>query len=399
MVGVAGIAFLPLLPQLWRGFELTRVAWNSGALPSFFRLGLESFYRAHSSHWDLWFAVVLVCCAAGLYAAARRAGWQTVAWLAAWGIGIPLAAFLARERFPFFTTRYLVFTIPAAVLLLGLGLASSPARWAGAAALGIMSLAPWQPFDLRPSYSDFPPLRDLMRFMADEFRPGDRLVVDPALAPQVVSLEWLYYKSLYFAQGDLRPSDPDGLLDRRVWYLYRQGGEDPALSRIVRSGRVQTASWGAWYLHAALFEAPPSDIGIAYGSALRFLGADVDRLLDVHAGDLLPARLWWAADQRTPGRPTVRIELRAADGRLVARFVDPPPAPGAEPLPGLLLPGAITLDARYIRIPYHLDDGMYTLELVIPLPGESAPSSPGSSSQVDRTIEIDRFHLVSFATW
>ncbi len=316
-----------------------------------------------------------------------------------WAVGIPLAAFLGRERFGFYTTRYLVFTLPAAALLLGVGLASSPARWIGVGALGIMALAPWQPFDHRPSYADFPPLRDFMRAMAHDFHPGDRLVVDPSLAAQVNSPEWIYYKSLYFEQGDFRVMESNESPARRVWYLYRQGGEDPLVGASVRDGRVQRMSWGAWYLHAALFEAPPSDLGAAFGPALRFLGADVDRLPDVHAGDVLPVRLWWGADLAAAADFPVTLELCASNGAVVARFPDPPYAAGAGPRPARINPGEIMLDPRQIQIPYHLNDGMYTLRLVLPQPGGEAASSPGPSSQGDAILVIDVFHLASFATW
>jgi hypothetical protein len=146
-------------------------------------------------------------------------------------------------------------------LLLGIGLASLPRRWIGVGLLGVMALAPWRPFDHRPSYSDLPPLRDFMRLMAREFRAGDRLVVDPLLAAQVDSMEWFYYKSVYFPQGDFGLMDAEDFAGRRLWYLYRQGGEDAATRNMVRSGRVQQTSWGPWYMHVALLEAPASDLG------------------------------------------------------------------------------------------------------------------------------------------
>jgi uncharacterized membrane protein len=80
LLGITGIAFLPLLPQAWRGFQVTTAGGSEGPLPSYFRLGLESLYRAHSAHWDLWFAGVLICCALGLRSAARGIGWPPLAW-------------------------------------------------------------------------------------------------------------------------------------------------------------------------------------------------------------------------------------------------------------------------------------------------------------------------------
>ncbi len=399
LIGLAGLGFLPLLPQVWRGFQLASAAANAGPLPSLFRHGLDSFYRAYSAHWDLGFAVVLIGCAFGLRSAARRLGWQTSAWLLAWGVGIPLAAFVARDRFAFFTTRYLAFTLPAAFLLLGAGLAFLPRRWIGFGLLGILALAPWQPFDHRPSYVDFPPVRDFMRAMAHDFRPGDRLIVDPALVAQVDSMEWSYYQSVYFPQGDFRLSEAEDFGARRLWYLHRQGSEDAELSRLIRGGRVQRASWGPWYLHAALLESPPSDLGTPFGPALRFLGADVDRPRDVHAGDVLPVRLWWAADLPTSTGFTVTLELRASDGTVVARLVDPPRPQDAPLLPGLLDPGGFLLDPREFQVPYHHEDGMYTLRLVLPSQGGGSAPASGQATRGEDTLVIDTFHLASFATW
>jgi hypothetical protein len=79
LCALTGIAFLPLLPQAWRGFELARASASAGPLPSLYRLGLDR-YRAYSAQWNLWFAVswLLVL---GLRSAARRIGWKTLAWL------------------------------------------------------------------------------------------------------------------------------------------------------------------------------------------------------------------------------------------------------------------------------------------------------------------------------
>ena len=95
LLALAGIAFLPLASQLWRGFELTTAVATAGSLLPLFRRGLDSFYQAYSAHWDLWFAVVLAFCLVGLVASSRRLGWRTTGWLLGWGIGIPLGAYAA----------------------------------------------------------------------------------------------------------------------------------------------------------------------------------------------------------------------------------------------------------------------------------------------------------------
>lgn len=399
LLGLAAIAFVPLAPQLWRGFGLASAAGEDGPLPSFFQHGLDSLYQAYSSHWDLCFAIVLACCAVGMYMGTRRLGWRTTGWLVAWGVGIPLGAYTVRAQFGFFTPRYLAFTIPPAVLLLGVGLAGFPKRWVGVGVLGIMALAPWRPFDFRPSYSDFPPFKDFMRTMAADFQPGDRLVVDPGLAKLTDSLEWSYYKSVYFPQGDFRLTETNPPEERRIWYLSRQGGEDPVTRLSVAGGRVQRSSWGPWYLHASLFEGPPDPIGTPFGEELRFLGADVERLSDVHAGDLVPVQLWWTTDVWLATNYSVTLEIDDLAGKLVAQLGGN--LRTGDTLPPLVLskPGEIIRYPLQIQIPYHLDDGMYTLQVAVTHRGDGDRLTPGTRSTEDNTVVIDRFHLASFATW
>ncbi len=398
-IAVAAIAFIPLVPQAWRAFNLTSAARMAQPLPQIYRLGLDTFYRTYSAHWDLWFAIVLAFAAIGLVRSATRLGWQTAGWLIAWGIGVPLVAYAVREHFAFFLPRYLVFTLPPSLLVLGVGLGGIPKRWIGFGLLAVLALAPWQPFDFRPSYADAPPVRDLMREMAQAYRPGDRLVVDPRLSPLASSLEWAYYKSIYLPQADLRLDEQGTPVERRVWYLYRQGTEDPDVEESVRLGRVPRTSWGPWYLHASLFEAPPSDTGTPFGRALRFLGADVDRLTEVHAGDTLPIRLWWVADIPTTTDFSVDLEICDAGGRILAHTAGSPVGQAGAPAPGTLRPGEILLDTRSLQVPYHLTDGLYSLQISVGPAGDSLPLPAGGDSLSIERLMIDQFHIISFAEW
>lgn len=399
LIGLAMPGLVPLLSQGWRAFELTTAARQVQPIPSIYRLGLDSFYHAYSAHWDLWFAIVLACCLFGLGRGARVLGWQMTGWLLTWAVGIPIAAYIVREHLVFFAPRYLVFTVPPAVLLLGIGLSGLPKRWIGYGALAILALAPWRPFDFRPSYPDFPPIKDFMRIMANDFQPGDRLVVDPRLAALTNSLEWSYYKSVYFPQGDFRLTEANPPEERRVWYLSRQGSEDPVTKLSAIGGRVQRSSWGPWYLHASLFEGPPDAIGTPFGEELRFLGADVDRLPEVHAGDLVPMRLWWTTDVALATSYSLSLELHDSGGKLIAPLVGHPLLMGTMPSLVLSEPGEIILVPLQVQIPFHLNDGMYTLQVAVTRWGDSSRLIPGTQSTDDRTVVIDRFHLASFATW
>jgi len=398
---LTGVAFLPLLPQFLRGVNLRSTVGDNGSLPSYFLYGFDSFYRAYSAHWDIWFAVLLGLVGLGLLWAVRRFGWLTLLWLLIWGVGIPLAAYIEREHFAAFTTRYLSFTMPAAFLLIGAGLAALPRRTylIGAATLLILALAPWQPFDHRPKYSDYVPTRDFMREMARAFQPGDYLVVDPSLQNQVDSLEWWYYKTLYFPSGNFQIAPDGAKAGRRVWYLVRQGSDHSAIAASVQQGRLMRSFWGPWYFIATLYEAPPLAQGIRFGDTMRFRGADVVRTPVVHAGDTLDVTLWWSTDEALKLNYSISMQLLDSSGRLITQVDRPPQGDGTPEQISTWQPNMLYLDHRRIEIPYHLADGQYRIELIVYQYWDNVRLMPETGASPDRTLTIDQFHLLSYAVW
>jgi hypothetical protein len=399
LVGAGAVLFSPLLPQFVHAFQLRNAVAASGPLPGYFRLGFDSFIRAYSAHWHFAFAAVLLAVAAGMARAVRQLGWRTPLWLAIWAVGLPLAAFAARDRAAFFTARHLAFSIPATFVLVGAGLSSLPWRWIGVGLLGLLAFAPWQPFDFRPAYTDFPPVRDFLRAMARSYQPGDRLVVDPSLAAHVASMEWEYYRPLYLPAAEPMTTASGPSVDRRVWYLVRGGSGDPELRASLASGRAERLTWGPWYLHATLFEAPPDVHPTRFDNGLVFYGADIDRTPTVHAGDILQLTLWWSSDRPVPTETIAWLSMRNPGGSIVVEAGAPTRTMASLEDIEEWTPQRLYLDVRRLRIPFGLKDGTYTLELAL---RDSTGQTQLGTSEIGGTIGpliLDSFHLYSAAFW
>ncbi len=366
VMGAVGMAFLPLLPQFIDSYRLRSSGLRSGDLPSYFLKGWESIYRAYSAHQDTWFALVLIASEIGLafwIARRRERAVPTLLWLIVWGVGIPVFAYLTRTTTGLFTTRYLSFTVPGALLLLGIGLASLPRRvWLAGVALVMVSLVfPWQPFDHRPIYSDAPPVRDFMREMAKRMRAGDVLVVDPSIDHQ--DYAWWYYEPLYMPGGILRAKD--GRQGERVWYLTREGSEDLNLRATVERGRIKTEFWGPWYFIASLYEGPPLDTGISVGGLFTFRGSEISTGRHYMPGDRLTVETWWSVENRPPLDYSFGVFLINPGGVVVADSQSGPLGPNVPSQSSVWQPGRVYRDERTLEIPYCLAPGQYQVRLAV----------------------------------
>jgi hypothetical protein len=387
---MAGIAWLPLAGQFWSAFLTHVSAGLAGEAGDVFRSQFDELVRAYTGAETLWLVPVAALVLAGLGRSRPQVGWRPIVWLSLWGIGLPLLALLAREQTLFFNPRHLAFTLPASLLVFGLGIASLPWRAVTVAVVSLMLLAPWRPFDFRPAYSDAPPVRDLMRFFSQEFHAGDRLVIDPGLATIARSLEWEYYKGLYLPAADMRLEESGPLTDRRVWFLRRQGGEDKLLFDEVTIGREQMGSWGPWYLHASLHVAPPEDLGLPVGYDFRFLGADVRRQAVVHAGDRLPIVLWWTTDTPGPANRMYSLVLRRQADQETFLLLDSAWIGSSQDATDTLQPTQLLVDTLSAEIPYGMGPGGFVLLIEVHSAGDEL-SQPGAVE-----LEVDQFDL---ATW
>ena len=372
IMAVTGLLQLPLLPQIWDLIQYRRSAHVDDPDPNIFLRGPELWYRAFSAHQDTLWAVILGLALVGLglwlWRQRTRAAWGTAIWLAAWGLGIPLIAYAFRSELLMYTTRYLTFTIPAMMLLIGIGLARLP-RWgpiAGACLLLVFVGLPWRAFDYRRSYSDSPPVRDLVRELADRFEHGDVLLADPNLWTMEEPFDWWYYEDLYFPLGEIPRVDSVDDAGSRLWYLVRQGDETPGLADELNRERIDTEFWGPWYFIVTLYEGPTLTPGVRLGeSAIHFRGHALPSGAMLHPGDTLTVETWWSVDGAVERDYSIGLHLIDSDGRLIAQADSGPVGPYTPGATSAWQPGDIYRDDRSLTIPWCVEDKTLDLRLTV----------------------------------
>ncbi len=412
IMAATGVAFLPLLPQFLDFTRLRSAAaakTNLDTLPRFFHEGLAPVYRAYSSRQDVLCALILVAALLGLGRAAWRGGRQmraSIVWLLLWGVGFPLLVYLTRFETIAFSTRYLNTTGPAVFLLMGIGIAQlpRPGRSLGAALLLALALAPLQPFEYRISYEYSPPVRDMVRALAEKFKPGDVLVVDPGCECGPPSMAWNYYEALYFPGGHIPLAADGSEAGRSIWYLVRKGREDADIQASVARGRVETANfWGPWYFIATRYAAPPRTPGYTLGEdGLHFRGATVTPGSGPYvAGDVISVESWWSTDAPLPLDYSIGLYLMNPNtGAMLAQNSSGPAGPEAPPQTSGWEPGALYRDVRSIQIPWHIKMGDYQIWLAVYhwADGERL-APPPEAEQSQNSLILQAFRVESWGNY
>ncbi len=404
VMGVSGLSFVPLVPQFLRASEVRTAALEHGVSSAFIHTP-RIFYQAYGTHRDVVFGLVLALTVIGLARAARRrALWGTLIALGVWSVAVLLFAYFTRERLGLFNLRYLAFVLPAAFLLIGIGLAQweERVRWGSVALLAWIALAPWHPFDMRPRYSDDLPVRDLMRALAERFGPDDVLVIDPNFG-ESLRWGWWYYEPLYFPRGPV-PIAPNGTdAGPRVWHLVRQGNVDEQVLHTVETGRIFTEFWGPWYFIASLYEGPPLAEGVLLEGSVRYRGGALTTGTLYRPGDTLTAQTWWDVNAQPSRDYSLGLYVVDASGRTVAQTDGGPRGPYAGERTAAWLPERVYRDERRVQLPEDLPPGDYAVRVAIYRweDGERlCPVPPVASASPltwqDCAVELARVNVASF---
>lgn len=173
--------------------------------------------------------------ALGACAAVRRAPWRGLV-LLGWTVLPLLLAYLASLRQPVFMERYFLFVVPPYLLLLAWGVAA-PLDWQvprlakaallslGLAVVLVPSVIALQHYYSDPADAKSPDWRGLVRYLRQEFRPGDVVVQnmpDPALT---YYLQGTLPFTVQPSSAPIRPERTDQELIQltrtysRVWFL------------------------------------------------------------------------------------------------------------------------------------------------------------------------------------
>jgi hypothetical protein len=372
VMAATGVLMAPLLPQLWDLYQYRRGVHVENPDPNIFMRGPEEWYQAYSGHQDTLWAVILLLASVGvglwLWRQRDRATWGTAICLVSWGLGIPLGAYAFREELLMYTARYLTFTIPAFMLLIGIGLARLP-RWGtvvGACLLLVFLTLPWRPFDFRRRYTNSPPVRDLVRELAVRFEPGDVLLVDPRLRTMEEPFDWWYYEGLYFPWGRIPRVNSVDKAGPRLWYLVRQGKETPGLADELNHERIATEFWGPWYFIVTLYEGPPLTPGVRMGeSAIHFRGQTLPTGTLYHPNDTLTVETWWSVDGPVERDYSIGLHLIDSSGNLIAQTDSGPTGSYTPGATSAWQPGQIYRDDRSLKIPQCIEDRTLDLQLVV----------------------------------
>ncbi|MFN8419936.1 MAG: glycosyltransferase family 39 protein [Anaerolineae bacterium] len=383
----------PLIPQFILSFQVRGMF--GGTLPGYFFFPLETQFRAYSAQEDWLFGGIVLLTVIGIATAliSRKLSWQTILWLGGWGVLIPILAYLLRERLTLWTTRYLTFTAIPVFILIGVGVASlrwQALRLIGAAGVIVLAAVPWKPYDHRPAETDgFPPLQEFMRYVATELQLGDEVIIDPRCSCQGSQITWSYYESLYLPMKKLPITTHPDYSVRRLWYITRQGSETPQLLNRIQNGRIQRSFWGPWYFAVTLWELPPDPEGLVFGdSGIRFMGADIDRQVEIYGGDTVSVMLWWQAAQPLADLYSFSLQLRDSQGRVIVQS-DGVPTPLSS-----WIPEQLVLDQRTLTIPYGLASGRMTLHLLAYRWEDGVRLTPQGTST--DSILLDRLRYFTF---
>ena len=366
----------------------------------------QDFYQAYSSHKNIAWAIVLGLAAWGLFRAGRhnRRFAISALVLVVWGAGVPFYAYCDCHKSGICNLRYLLFTVPPLLLVLGLGLAQLPSRvmWVGVVLIAYIALSPWHIFDYRAHYmyGDYP-VRDLLRYFATHFKPGDTLVVDPAVESPF-GLDWWYYEKIYYPLGI--PRAKDGYeAGPRVWHLVRQGAEDPELLRSVQEGRLRTGEfWGPWYYIATLYEGPPLSSGFRFGDSIHFRGADIPSGVLYRPGETLVVRTWWSVDAPPEADYAIGVYVISPQGELVAQNDNGPTGRFSGGRTSAWQPGEVYLDERTITIPKGWDIDKYDVIVAVYQwwDNRRLPVSEGDPRDYRErsTVSIGTIHITTYDT-
>lgn len=395
---LTGVACLPLLPQVIEVYRVRASVIETTGLPAYFFHDAGYLFRAYSQHHDgLWSVVLLLGVGGWLIALRRQPDRTLIATLAGfgvWGLGVLVFAYLTRGTIGLYTTRYLVFTLPALMLLLGTGLSHLPrwGQWSAAGLLLIIATLPWQPFDHRPDYADAPPVRDVMRTLARRWQLGDTLVIDPPLGVGR-DYAWWYYESVYFPRGPLPRAASGETAGPRVWFLSRR---DRAVPISITAERIAVASFELRDLTLTLYEGPPQAADLPVGEGLWFQGAGILSGWLYRPEDTVHVATWWQVTATFPDDFALSVVIEDARGQPIAHQDSGPIGPLPPDRETGHGPGTLYRDDRRITLPDHLPMGYYSVRVIVYLWVDERQVAVAAPSGDADALRLGTIHVASF---
>lgn len=208
-----------------------------------------------------------------------------------------------------------------------------------------------------------PPLFDNMRWLAQNARWGDVVLVDPQSRCAPFNDEWDNAVRAYFPNGLRFVDDPTGY--PRVWYVTSNGWNDADALQAVEANRLPGIFVGPPECLFRLYAGAPDLVGVPFANGLRFHGVEVvqhDTILlspyVLHKAEPLRVRLWWSVDHSLEADYSVAVHVYDQEGALVAQNDGAPQLVSLSPFDPAVqvemvgwVPGRLYVDERTIEIP------------------------------------------------
>jgi hypothetical protein len=233
--------------------------------------------------------------------------------------------------FPIYNQRYLLTVVPALALLIGVAARGLADRRAAAALIGVIALS-GMVFHADAFLPEKPPHQNILRTVAAEFRPGDRIWYNFSYGGLGSSLE---QEMIYHLQFDA----PNLSTDDFVWNAPSDYADAAAVPRVwdarpywipipeqaagaLTSDRVlsEAYTFGAYTLR--LYEAPPIDgVPVQVGDLFTMLSSGAHKTA-YRAGDSVVVKTWWQTDTLPTLDYSYALYLRAAGSETVIAQAD-----------------------------------------------------------------------------
>lgn len=322
----------------------------------------------HYAGDTVWLWIILLAAAAFLLIRWRS---PHAAGLLAWGFALPVLLYVLNPVLGFFSARYAWWVMVGIALLVGIGLSRLPRAGAIGAGL-ILAASVFYPLPQTGEYRVFQtlsPLGSNFRALRPQMQYGDVILLDPSQNCGAAE-EWDYYQRLHFSDSRLTFVQQPGDY-RRVWYVYSDGRQNPALEQAVQRNRLPGAFIGPARCLFKLYEAPPNPEGIPFANGMRFHGADViddgqtwTGPVALHEGDNLRLRLWWSADAQVDLDYSIGVFILPENrGRVVAESNSAPQT--QPPETSRWTPGVYYVEERELTLSPSLSSGDYDIYLAV----------------------------------
>lgn len=362
------VALLLALPEIAAKLSVVarRHAGLGDALPPFgegWLAIIAEFFGVYAPLWALG-------CVIGIGWLLARRGLTLRAGLAlgGWLVALPLIVHALDSVLGFFSAQY-SWWIGGGLALLVAGIFASLPQVGRGVLMAAAGVSMFVSFDYGAYYHTLLPFEDTLKTVSPYVQRGDVFLMDPRCecgSP----MEWTFYQQRYFPLGFRWVSDPAG--HARVWYVSRDGEQDPATLAAVREGRIASKFVGPWSLLVRLYEGPPDPVGVRFANGMRFHGFQVvegERFsyepLVRREGEPLTVRVWWSTEEPLGADLSVTLQLVNPSGTLAQSdgapqliHLDPTATQRLPEQTSQWQPNVIYVEERTVRVPdvaFHSD--------------------------------------------